>query len=1164
MKRVIVLLFLLSVLVISTSIVGFASKPIKSTNVALRKPVEVSSFRDSYSGERVVDGIWNTRESRWVSGTTGRPPHYLVIDLEGTFVIDSAEVWTGDPTTGNQHVINNFKLQYWNGNQWVDIPGASVKNNQSELVFFTFTEQVMTDRVRFYYDEPSGVIRVREILVYGIPHVEDLNLDLDGPDLSVVRDGEAQAVIVIPNGANLRIVGGANTIAQYVKKSTGAQLSVMTEKAYESSADNFTGFTRIFIGDGFEDRTYDDAVNKALINLDNQGFVILSHDHSIRIVGPTVWGTLNGVHDFLERYVGVRWIMIGPAGEDVPDLTDIDVPVEIVREQPAYTFRQIHPFTGGDPYNPFTSNRVDQEWAHRNRLQGNYNFDIEFSHNLYRIFPPEIYGKTNPEFYPGSNPPEPGDIRRWQPCFSVDATVDVAVDHIIRYFDENPDAPSFSLSTNDIGGFCEERRSHPQYPGEWNSSGYMHLSEVYYEWVNKVVGRVTEVYPDKWFGLSAYREVMDPPSFPLHPRVIPFITKDRMTWIDDDVRSAGHHQMEQWNKVANQVAWYDYMYGFMYHVPRPFPRLLAETLSYGSKNNVIGFYTETHYHAGEGPKGWIIAKLLWNPDQDIEALLQQWYERAVGPKAAIDLAAFFDYWERFWMERIPGTPWFESGKHSTYLSFPNQSYLASVTEEDLIESIRLLDSVIEKAETDLQKERAKMFRRSFDFYEAATLSFPTEVVLPAQINESADFIDRYVETVRERIEMAERRYELLEEFRHDLDRNMRMRVSLDGVFFDYWWTDWTGWNPLDFEIIANHLRIHEPAGGLMTDRIDEMTQSSDDFTRTFAYLFKMYQGAFIQSPSLTVNSSFEEEHVEGSPWRYVVDAHGTFKRAEGISRSGDASLKADRIRSGHISQLFNFRWGMTGAQIHYFTPSDTKTGTIQLELHGKNARGQTVMSVTTPAQSLSLRAGEWSSLQLIDVLSSGTRRTDITQAEIVVTIEGAQNTEVFIDDVVVYQNVQLGATVKPGPPPVGRPNIALGKPTSASSYNSDGTSPDRAVDGDLTSRWFTQTGTSDPHWLEVDLQGTFVLDSAEVWTGVVGQTGPYSIGHIKLQYWTELGWEDIPGAAISGNREELVSFRFAQTVITSKVRFYSETKESPDGLGLRFREILIYGTPYSN
>lgn len=43
-----------------------------------------------------------------------------------------------------------------------------------------------------------------------------------------------------------------------------------------------------------------------------------------------------------------------------------------------------------------------------------------------------------------------------------------------------------------------------------------------------------------------------------------------------------------------------------------------------------------------------MTRLLWNPDQDADALLDEWYERMVGPAAAPDLKAYYDHWEHFW------------------------------------------------------------------------------------------------------------------------------------------------------------------------------------------------------------------------------------------------------------------------------------------------------------------------------------------------------------------------------------------------------------------------------------------------------------------------------------------------------------------------------------
>src|SRR5699024_5948543 len=117
-------------------------------------------------------------------------------------------------------------------------------------------------------------------------------------------------------------------------------------------------------------------------------------------------------------------------------------------------------------------------------------------------------------------------------------------------------------------------------------------------------------------------------------------------------------------------------------------------------------------------------KLLWNPDQDVDELLDEWYERAVGKEAAPFLKEYYDLWENFWTERIKDTHWFNDWKEDTYLRFKDASYLNEVTQNDIEESRDLIESVVDNAETSLQKKRANILMRSFEYYEASALSYP--------------------------------------------------------------------------------------------------------------------------------------------------------------------------------------------------------------------------------------------------------------------------------------------------------------------------------------------------------------------------------------------------------------------------------------------------------
>jgi hypothetical protein len=82
------------------------------------------------------------------------------------------------------------------------------------------------------------------------------------------------------------------------------------------------------------------------------------------------------------------------------------------------------------------------------------------------------------------------------------------------------------------------------------------------------------------------------------------------------------------------------------------------------------------------------------------------------------------------------------------------------------------------------------------------------------------------------------------------------------------------------------------------------------------------------------------------------------------------------------------------------------------------------------------------------------------------------------------------ASFKVVPPPVNGTNVALGKPTTASSYQTTGTGapypPSNATDGNLATRWATDW--SDPQWIQVDLGQTTTIRHVQLaWESAYGQ-----------------------------------------------------------------------------
>jgi hypothetical protein len=557
----------------------------------------------------------------------------------------------------------------------------------------------------------------------------------------IVENGVAKAQIIIDEDASQRTREAADTFKEYVQKSTGAALSIVTiEQLAEPSIDDKAN---IYIGvSRMEDHTQHQVL---LDQLNVDGFIIDSQVNNITIIGSTDWGTEFGVNEFLERYLDIRWLLPGPDGEDVPSHSTVAIPRTLVQDEPATISRH---FFGTEASMSVTN----AEWAARNRMHDN----IQFHHNLANLFDPVVF-KDHPEYYVDEEVPT--HRYDWQPCFN-DTTAAVAIQRIKDYFKDNPDMMSYSLGMNDSHRFCEK-------PGQLNSVGLENLSDVYYPWVNKVVEGVLDKYPDKYFGLLAYSNLFDPPTtVTLNAHVIPYITEDRMTWIDQTNFDLSNEVFTGWKQAATNVAWYEYLYGWPYNVPRVFPHQMAENYKYAQDQGVIAHVAELFPNFGEGPKPWLSAKLQWNADQNVDDLLDEWYERAVGAEAAPYLKGYYDLWEDFWTRRILDTDWYERFKSERYyLRFDQPDYLQPVTKEDITQSRNLLEQAVAKAQTSQQKKRAELLLRSFEFYEASALSYPRNgpVDIPANEQQAAAMLN----DIKQSFAMAKKRTELVTQFKGD-------------------------------------------------------------------------------------------------------------------------------------------------------------------------------------------------------------------------------------------------------------------------------------------------------------------------------------------------------------------------------------------------------------
>ena len=794
--------------------------------------------------------------------------------------------------------------------------------------------------------------------------------------LRIVRDGQPRATIVLPSDAGEQMQKTAALLAEYIEKSSGATLPIATEGTPEANQHPAC----IHLGPC----AYTKGLGLGIEKLDADGFVICGVDsRHLVIAGPTPWGTEFGVCEFLERTVGVRWLMPGPDGDDVPAHATIDVPLGEVRQEPAFFSRLFSGIQGS----------AQATWARRNRMHGR----VSFHHNLIRLFPPETYTKTHPEFFPIHKGkrflPATNSTHAWQPCFSADGMVEEAVKNICRYFDEHPDVPSYSLGVNDSSGHCECEKCQAQDTGEKNFLGRRDVSDRYFGWCNRVIEGVLKKHPDKVFGCLAYSEVAQPPTrVKVHARMIPYMTYDRMKWVDPELRATGEEMTRRWHAASPTLGWYDYIYGAAYCVPRVWFHHMGDYYRFGHANGVRALYAEAYPNWGEGPKLYVSLKLQWNPHQSVDALLRDWYVRCVGPAAADDLAAYYALWEDFWTRRILDSKWFT--KRGQYLRFNHPGYLSDVTDEDIATSRRLLESVVAKAASPKQKARANTLMRLFEYYEASAIAYrASQKGAAMEVRTEADAL-RVLDEGERCLRMAEKRRRMKDE---EFVKPPRLLYHITAERYPL--LQGTSWGAgmlwLAFDQVGKSQTVRA--------RLAKLAASPHQaVSLTAKTMLKLADKA---ATPVSKNPSFESPKGgwpnDWSPW--VKWGIGTKTVSPKAARTGKQGVLCTGMKRGGPHQNVPVTPGQYAAVAFVRVPKPTKgEATVTLNFTLLDANGNNLPG--GPSNQVRVPPGEWKQIAIAGAVPADSGGKPVKSARLIVIVNGFEpGEEVHIDDVAMYR-----------------------------------------------------------------------------------------------------------------------------------------------------------------
>lgn len=351
---------------------------------------------------------------------------------------------------------------------------------------------------------------------------------------------------------------------------------------------------------------------------------------------------------FLEDAVGARWFMPGESGVEVRRQRALALAPREVIDIPGYSSRLL----GGTGNGPGGSS-----WTRANRLMS----WLSSGHTAAEFTTEQVLA-AHPDFAPVINGARvkwsARSVGLWQPNLLAPAFADFVAQEINRRFAASPDLPAVQFGLNDANRFDQSTATlHAVSPVQY-FRGRPNYSELFYRFLNGVAVGVAREHPDRFVTTYAYYWTENTPSLRVASNVVPYLTADRTMWIDPEFAREDRALIARWGHAGpNFIALYDYLYGAPFFVPRPALWAIAEPISYAWEQGARAYYAEmTPNWALDGPKPWLAAQLLWNPQLNPQTLLDEYYAR-FWKEAAVPMRAFYELCDEQWRNQPRPLRW---------------------------------------------------------------------------------------------------------------------------------------------------------------------------------------------------------------------------------------------------------------------------------------------------------------------------------------------------------------------------------------------------------------------------------------------------------------------------------------------------------------------------
>lgn len=356
-------------------------------------------------------------------------------------------------------------------------------------------------------------------------------------------------------------------------------------------------------------------------SLRDDGYIIVGDGHDLVLYGKGEKGTLYAMYAFLEM---MGYWLYTPEAMVVPDVSQMELPVCRKLSNPAFRYREV-------AYYYPNHSQLYADWHHLHTMADRDSLFGMYVHTFGRLLPPSKYYDAHPEWYSLNKGRR---MRDGQLCLSNPEVFEELCLRLSDTMSQRPEAQIWSVSPNDNYNVCE-------------CSECRHLDSLYGGHSGTLmwfVGKVARRFPDKTISTLAYQYTRQaplptavcPPELPENLQVMLCpIEVGREQPIASPQEGSFRRDMEDWHRLTDNIYLWDYVVQFR-NFWDPFPNLhvLRSNLQFFRDNGA-----QMMFEQGTGPNNvsswmdircYMIAKLLWNPDADIDAIMDDFYQGYYG------------------------------------------------------------------------------------------------------------------------------------------------------------------------------------------------------------------------------------------------------------------------------------------------------------------------------------------------------------------------------------------------------------------------------------------------------------------------------------------------------------------------------------------------------